>query len=117
LAACRSRARQVPRSGAETPGDGLAARALPGLPGARERNRKDPQMTPIAANLSNADLSDLAAYFSAQKSVPPERRVDPERASAGKRLSEKYYCVQCHGPSLLLGQQHIPRLAGQQAEY
>src|SRR6266446_3156629 len=29
----------------------------------REGNRKDPQMTPIAANLSNADLNDLAAYF------------------------------------------------------
>jgi cytochrome c553 len=82
----------------------------------REGNRKDPQMTPIAANLSNADLNDLAAYFSAQKSVPSERTVEPGKASAGKRLSEKYYCVQCHGPSLL-GQQHIPRLAGQQAEY
>ena len=82
----------------------------------REGNRKDPQMTPIAANLSNADLNDLATYFSAQKSVPPKPMVDPERASAGKRLSEKYYCVQCHGPALL-GQQHIPRLAGQQAEY
>src|SRR6516164_8945735 len=32
----------------------------------REGNRKDAQMTPMAANLSNADMNDLAAYFSAQ---------------------------------------------------
>ncbi|HVS55900.1 MAG TPA: c-type cytochrome, partial [Casimicrobiaceae bacterium] len=30
----------------------------------REGNRKDPQMTPMAANLTNADMNDLAAYFS-----------------------------------------------------
>src|SRR6267142_1478448 len=28
----------------------------------REGNRKDPQMSPMAANLSNPDLNDLAAF-------------------------------------------------------
>src|SRR6266852_4909756 len=56
----------------------------------REGNRKDPQMSPMASSLSNAD--------------------------AGRRLSEQHHCVQCHGPALL-GLQHIPRLAGQQFAY
>jgi len=33
----------------------------------REGNRKDPQMSPMASSLSNADMNELAAYFSRQK--------------------------------------------------
>jgi cytochrome c553 len=82
----------------------------------REGNRKDPQMTPMAANLSNADFNDLAAYFSAQKHAPPAHRTSAENAAAAPALTRKFNCVQCHGPALV-GQQHIPRLAGQQHEY
>jgi cytochrome c553 len=82
----------------------------------REGNRKDPQMTPLAANLSNADMNDLAAYFSAQKPTPSEHRTEPANAAIAPKLAEQFHCVQCHGPALL-GQQHIPRLAGQQFEY
>jgi cytochrome c553 len=39
-----------------------------------------------------------------------------DAAAAGRGLAEKLYCTQCHGAELQ-GQQHIPRLAGQQAEY
>jgi cytochrome c553 len=82
----------------------------------REGNRKDPQMTPMAANLSNADMNDLAAYFSAQKPEPSAHKTDPANAAAGADLAKRFYCSQCHAPALL-GQQHIPRLAGQQYEY
>ena len=82
----------------------------------RDGNRKDPQMTPMAANLSNADLNDIAAYFSAQKPEPPAHKTDPANAATAPKLAQQFYCVQCHGPTLL-GQQHIPRLAGQQFEY
>jgi len=82
----------------------------------REGNRKDPQMTPMAANLSNAEMNDLAAYFSAQKPEPTTHKTDPANAAAGPKLTQQYNCVQCHGPALL-GVQHIPRLAGQQYEY
>lgn len=82
----------------------------------RQGSRKDPQMSAAAANLTNADLNDLAAYFSAQTLAPRARAVAPDKAAAGRRLTEQYYCVQCHGPALH-GQQHIPRLAGQQREY
>jgi len=82
----------------------------------REGNRKDPQMTPMAANLSNADMNDLAAYFSAQKPEPPTHKSDPANAAAAPALAQQFHCTQCHGPALL-GLQHIPRLAGQQFEY
>ena len=81
----------------------------------REGRRKDAQMSPFAANLSNTDLNDLAAYFAAQKL--PARAADATTGTeAGARLARELNCVQCHGATLL-GQQHIPRLAGQQREY
>ena len=82
----------------------------------REGNRKDPQMSPLAANLGNADINDFGTYFSAQKPAPPVRNAASDKVAAGRRLTEQLHCVQCHGPALT-GQQHIPRLAGQQREY
>jgi cytochrome c553 len=82
----------------------------------REGNRKDPQMTPMAVNLSNADMNDLAAYFSVQKPEPTTHKTDPANAAAAAKLAQQFNCVQCHGPALL-GLQHIPRLAGQQYDY
>jgi cytochrome c553 len=82
----------------------------------REGNRKDAQMTPMAAPLSNAEMNELAAYFSKQKPAPPTHKTGAENAAAGRQLTERYNCVQCHGPALG-GQQHIPRLAGQQLDY
>ena len=82
----------------------------------REGNRKNDLMTPMAKPLSNADMNDLAAYFSAQKAAQPKHQSKPENVAAGPGLAKKFNCSQCHGPRLL-GQQHIPRLAGQQHEY
>jgi cytochrome c553 len=82
----------------------------------REGNRKDPQMTPIAVSLSNADMNDLAVYFAAQEPEPTTHKTDPTSAAAAPKLAQQFNCVQCHGPTLL-GLQHIPRLAGQQYEY
>jgi cytochrome c553 len=82
----------------------------------REGNRKDSQMTPIAANLSNKEMNELAAYFSRQRAAAPSHKTKPENAAAGPKLAQQFNCVQCHGPALR-GQQHIPRLAGQQHDY
>jgi len=82
----------------------------------REGNRKNPVMAPFVANLSNADLNLLAAYFSFQKPAPPNRTVTKEVVATGRATAERLNCTLCHGPALM-GQQHIPRLAGQQAEY
>ena len=82
----------------------------------REGNRKDPQMSPMAANLSNADMNDLAAYFASVKAAPSGHRTAPANAAAGPELAKKFNCTQCHGPALV-GLQHIPRIAGQQPDY
>src|SRR6266540_5209868 len=54
----------------------------------REERRKDPQMSPFAANLSDADMQDIAAYFAAQKPVVSQSsEPDPQKVAAGKRAS------------------------------
>lgn len=83
----------------------------------REGNRKDPQMSPIAASLDNRDMNVLGDYFSSQAPVPPaDSGMDAARVAASQRLVEQHHCVSCHGAALK-GQQHIPRLAGQQRAY
>lgn len=82
----------------------------------REGKRKDAQMSPFAANLSNTDLNNIAAYFAAQKLAPLVFNASANDADNGARIARQFNCVQCHGPALL-GQQHIPRLAGQQHDY
>lgn len=82
----------------------------------REGNRKNEQMSPMAANLSNAEMNDLAAYFASLEPASPKHRTSAQNAELGPQLAKKFNCTQCHGPALL-GQQHIPRLAGQQPAY
>jgi cytochrome c553 len=82
----------------------------------REGNRKDPQMSPMAANLTNADINDLGTYFSAQKPAAAAQQTGAEKIAASRRVIEQNNCASCHGADLK-GQQHIPRLAGQQAVY
>lgn len=110
------------------PGGNSAVPATPSLSGQprqfietqlimfREGNRKDPQMSPMAKDLTNAEVKNLAAYYFAQPVTPPARRTTADNAAAGRRLTGQHHCVDCHGPALQ-GQQHIPRLAGQQFEY
>ena len=73
-------------------------------------------MSPMAANLSNKDLNDLAAYFSAQKAPAPSQVMTDELASKGHAAAVQYACVACHGAQLQ-GQQQMPRLAGQHRDY
>ena len=82
----------------------------------RAGSRQDAQMTPMAKPLSNTEMNDLAAYFAAQKTAAPRHQTKPENAAAGPEAAKKFNCTQCHGPRLL-GQQQMPRLAGQHYEY
>jgi cytochrome c553 len=82
----------------------------------REKRRNNPLMSPIAAPLTNAEISALGKFFQAQARVVPAGKPSAETVAAGKRITDQFNCVACHGATLH-GQQHIPRLAGQQAEY
>ena len=84
----------------------------------RNERRRDPQMTPMAANLSDDDMADLAAFFAAQPSRPRAGRapVDAAARETGERLAETHRCTVCHGRGLM-GQQAVPRLVGQDYQY
>ncbi len=82
----------------------------------RDGRRKDPQMSPFAQNLSDADMADLAAYYQAQ---PPRARraaTDPAKVAEGRRLADLHHCSSCHQPGFT-GQQQAARLAGQDFDY
>ena len=82
----------------------------------REGTRKNAVMAPLAQTLTNADLNDLAAWFSAQKMAAPTRLLDAAQAERARAITEQNNCVACH-TATLVGQQHIPRLAGQNKAY
>jgi cytochrome c553 len=82
----------------------------------RDGRRKDPQMSPFAQNLSDADMADLAAYYEAQRPRPRPAATDPAKVAEGERLAALHHCTSCHRPDLS-GQQQVPRLAGQDFDY
>lgn len=85
--------------------------------------RNNPVMKPLAATLSDQDISDLAVYYEAQ--TPAGLEADPSYWQAGEalylrgdRAHEIPACVACHGPvgrgNLAAG---YPALRAQQAVY
>ena len=116
--------------GCHGPGGNSAVPMIPSLSGQpkqfitsalfqfREGKRINAQMSPFAAALSNADLNDLAAYFSAQAIAVDQASASPSPSNmdAGRQLSVQNNCVACHAANLM-GQQHIPRIAGLHKDY
>ena len=82
----------------------------------KEGRRTEPQMEPFVKDLNRQDMFDLSAYFAAQKARPPAFKVDPARAVRGKAKADETLCTMCHLGGFL-GQNEIPRLAGQQYDY
>ena len=82
----------------------------------KEGRRKDPRMSPMAANLSKDDMQDLADYFAAQKPVPVDFKADGVAVEAGRKKSAAELCTMCHLGNFA-GQNEIPRVAGQHYQY
>jgi cytochrome c553 len=82
----------------------------------KEGRRSDPDMTSKAKDLSREDMFDLAAYFSGQKPVATPFKPDPARAAKGKAKADETLCTMCHLGGFV-GQNEIPRVAGQQYDY
>ena len=77
-------------------------------------DRSHPTMIANAANLSDQDMADIAAYvaeFELSNDTPP---VSGD-VSAGKKKSEP--CQACHGPNGNSPDANFPRLAGQYEDY
>jgi cytochrome c553 len=89
----------------------------------RDGSRKNAMMNPMAVALSDQDIADLAAHFSAQKRSPGS--ADPKEVTVGERLyrggnkeTGSAACMACHGPSGAGNPAaKYPALGGQHAAY
>lgn len=81
----------------------------------REQYRKGGGMEGVANALSDQDMRDLAAYFTALP-APTGQSAEADAVALGQRVAQQSFCQSCHGAQLQ-GQKHIPRLAGQKSDY
>lgn len=91
--------------------------------GGKKPARENPIMMGMVANLSEADMKGLAAYYSGQK-LKPAAATDKNLAAAGQRLwrggnaaTGVPACAGCHGPAGAGMPAQYPRIAGQFADY
>lgn len=85
--------------------------------------RKNPLMTPMAANLSEDDMRNLGAYYASQ--TPPAGAArDAASVEVGRKLfrggnaaNSIAACAGCHSPNGAGVPAQYPRLAGQHADY
>jgi cytochrome c553 len=82
----------------------------------KEGRRTEPRMDAFIAGLSREDMFDLAVFFAAQKPRPNAFKADPARVARGKAKADEVLCTMCHLGGFL-GQNEIPRVAGQHYEY
>jgi len=74
-------------------------------------------MAPIVKGLSDEDIGALARHFSALPPQPVQAgKPVAERLAAGAALSKQMLCATCHLPGYV-GQNQVPRLAGQDEAY
>lgn len=78
----------------------------------KSASRANPMMLSMAANLNEADMANLAAYFSSLPAV--SSGGDAALAKTGQEKAAM--CLGCHGQKGE-GRAAIPRLAGQQPDY
>ena len=82
----------------------------------REGRRLNPPMAAMTASMSNAEIDALGTYYAGLPAIAAAVPQGEDQQKLGRARAEQLRCVQCHGAALA-GQQHIPRLAGQQAVY
>ena len=82
----------------------------------KEGRRSDPSKTPIVADLSRDDMIAMGQFFAAQKPAPIKFNADGAKVDAGRNISDAVLCPMCHGGGFV-GQNEIPRVAGQYPEY
>ena len=91
--------------------------------GGKKPVRENAVMTSMVANLSEADLKNLAAYYAGQK-LKPAAAADKDLAALGQKVwrggNEQTgvpACAGCHGPTGAGMPAQYPRVAGQYSEY
>jgi cytochrome c553 len=91
--------------------------------GGKKPARESAVMMGMVANLSDADLKGLSAFYAGQK-LKPAAAADKALAAQGQKLwrggnatTGVPACAGCHGPAGAGIPAQYPRLAGQYAEY
>jgi len=91
--------------------------------GGKKPARENAVMAAMVANLSEADMKNLAAYFAGQK-LKPAAAADKDLAALGQKLwrggnaqTGVPACAGCHGPTGAGIPAQYPRVAGQYSEY
>jgi len=91
--------------------------------GGKKAERENPIMAGMVANLSDADMKNVAAYYGSQ-TLKPAAASSKELAALGQKLyrggnaaSGMPACAGCHGPTGAGMPSQYPRIAGQYAEY
>jgi cytochrome c553 len=82
----------------------------------KEGRRSNPVMAPLVAALSRDDMVDIANFYAAQTLRPAAFAVDEAKARLGKAKADETLCTMCHLGGFL-GQNEIPRVAGQNYAY
>jgi cytochrome c553 len=82
----------------------------------REGVRVAPRMQPAVTGLTDREISQIAAYFTASRPVAEAGKPDAALAARGRGLARKLRCESCHLADYR-GREQIPRLAGQREEY
>lgn len=81
----------------------------------KSKARSDPLMTAQAKNLSEADISDLGAYFASLSCKAAPSSSPAQVAAAGKAKAAS--CAACHGAGGVSANSVWPNLAGQHEAY
>jgi len=92
----------------------------------KKGDRKHPTMRAIADSLSDQDIADLAAHYSADGAVASAAPVDPKAVKAPSKepsaqvqaLLNKANCASCHGANFSSPiDPSYPKIGGQHADY
>ena len=94
----------VPRLGGQN-----ANYIVKALKGYASEDREHDGMHAQAADLTEQDLQDIAAYFANAVTVEEDKEVTPPEAGI--------YCASCHGATGVGPTTEFPHLAGQHADY
>ena len=98
-----------------------AAYLISALTAYKAGDRKHPTMDGVAANFSETDIAEIAAYYAgngSKKQAPAEvKQPSPEVAALINRV-EGQSCVTCHGANFSTPNDGtVPKIAGQHADY